>query len=68
MSRIPPPATSQKAAYILLTSAIFHANNFASTQLLTSVRSKIADEMTLPVLIESIDLVETLVYPRFSTL
>jgi hypothetical protein len=68
MSLSPNSATAQKAGYILLTSAMFHANDYAATQLLTSLRSRIADDMTLPVLQESISLVTTLVYPRFAHL
>lgn len=66
MSLSPTSATGQKAGYILLTSAMYHANNHAATILLTMVRSSIAHDMTLPVLLESIDLVTTLVYPRFA--
>lgn len=61
-------ATAQKAGYILLSSAMYHANNYSATVLLTMVRSSIAAEMTLPVLLESVELVTTLVYPRFSSL
>jgi hypothetical protein len=60
----PTSATAQKAAYILLTSAMYHANHYPTTVLLTMVRSSIAAEMTLPVLRESIELIEMLVYPR----
>jgi hypothetical protein len=68
MSLSPTSATAQKAGYILLTSAMYHANNRSATILLTMVRSSIAEEMTLPVLRESIDLITALVYPRFSHL
>ena len=68
MSLPPTSATAQKAAYILLTSAMYHANHYPTTVLLTMVRSSIAADMTLPVLQESIELVSTLVYPRFSSL
>ena len=68
MSLSPTSATAQKAGYILLTSAMFHVSEYPTTVLLTMVRSSIAQEMTLPVLQESISLVNTLVYPRFATL
>jgi hypothetical protein len=68
VSLSPTSATAQKAAYILLTSAMYHANHYPTTVLLTMVRSSIAADMTLPVLRESIELVSTLVYPRFSSL
>lgn len=58
-------ATAQKAGYILLTSAMFHANNHGATKLISELRSSIARDMTLPTLLESHDLIETLVYPRF---
>jgi hypothetical protein len=66
MSLSPTSATAQKAGYILLTSAMYHAKNHSATIIFTMLRSSIAKEMTLPVLLESIDLVATLVYPRFS--
>jgi hypothetical protein len=66
VSLSPTSATAQKAAYLLLTSAMYHAKHYPTTVLLTMLRSSIASDMTLPVLLESIDLVETLVYPRFS--
>jgi hypothetical protein len=68
MSLSPNSATAQKAGYILLTSAMFHANNQSATTILLMVRSSIADDMTLPVLQESIELITALVYPRFSYL
>jgi hypothetical protein len=58
-------ATAQKAGYILLTSAMFHANDYHVTNLICDLRSSIAADMTLPTLLESHDLIETLVYPRF---
>jgi hypothetical protein len=66
VSLSPKSATAQKAAYLLLTSAMYHAKHYPTTVILTMLRSSIAKDMTLPVLLESIDLVETLVYPRFS--
>ena len=66
MSLSPTSATAQKAGYILLTSAMYHAKHYPTTVILTMLRSSIAADMTRPVLLESIDLVETLVYPRFS--
>lgn len=61
-------ATAQKAGYILLTSAMYHADDASTTQLICALRHNIAKEMTIPVLTETIDLIETLVYPRFSHL
>ena len=68
MSLSPNSATAQKAGYILLTSAMYHANHYPTTVILTMLRSRIAEDMTLPVLLESIELVTTLVHPRFSSL
>lgn len=58
--------TAQKAGYILLTAAMFHANQNDTSQLIGGVLSSIARDMTLDTLVESIELVETLVYPRFA--
>jgi hypothetical protein len=65
VSLSPTSATAQKAGYLLLTSAMYHANDYSTTVLLTMVRSSIAQDMTLPVLRESLDLLTLLVYPRF---
>jgi hypothetical protein len=56
----------QKAAYILLTAAMYHAQNSDVTQLLTRVRDKIAKEMPIESVLESTILIELLVWPRFS--
>ena len=58
-------ATAQKAGYIILTSAMYHADDSSVTRLICDLRSSIAKDMTLPTMLESHDLIETLVYPRF---
>jgi hypothetical protein len=58
--------TSQKAGYVLLTSAMYHVNRMAVTAVLMEARHNIAADMDLPTLLESIDLIEALVYPRFA--
>jgi hypothetical protein len=60
-------ATQQKAGYLLLTSAMLHANTGPTTTLILAVRSRVADDMTLPTLRESQELIELVVYPRFSS-
>jgi hypothetical protein len=55
----------KKAAYILLTAAMYHAQNYDATQLLMRVRSSIANDMPFEALAESILLIELLVWPRF---
>jgi hypothetical protein len=56
----------QKAGYLLLTAAMYHANDFDTTQLLMRLRSSIASDMPLESLLESTVLCELLVWPRFS--
>lgn len=59
-------ATEQKAGYLLLTAAMFHAQDFDATQIFTACTHSLAKDMTLPTLAESIELVNLLVWPRFS--
>jgi hypothetical protein len=58
-------ATEQKAAYVLLNAAIYHAQDFDATRIFENCKTMLAREMTLPTLAESIDLVTLLVWPRF---
>jgi hypothetical protein len=58
-------ATEQKAAYILLNSAMYHAQDFDATRIFENCKHLLAKEMTLPTLAESLDLVTLLVWPRF---
>lgn len=60
-------ATQQKVGYILLTSATLHANNTEANKILLDARTQVSRDMTLPTLIESIELIESIVYPRFAS-
>ena len=60
------PITQKKAGYLILTSAMFHANNYETTSLLTGLRSSLAAEMPLDSLLETLALIELCVYPRFN--
>lgn len=66
MALHPDSPTAQKAGYILLTSASYHADNYAAFKLICDVRSSLSQDMSIHTLVESIELIETLVYPRFS--
>lgn len=59
-------ATAQKAAYVQLSAAIYHANNFDTTMVLERCKHALSKEMTIPTLCESIELVSLLVWPRFA--
>ena len=61
----PSNPTAQKIAYVLLTSALYHAaHNREAGPVLMSARSAVAAEMTWETLCESSVLIEMLVYPR----
>jgi hypothetical protein len=59
-------ATEQKAGYVLLNAAMFHAQDFDATRIFENCKHLLAREMTLPTLVESVDLVTLLVWPRFA--
>ena len=60
------PITQKKAAYVLLTSAMFHADTLESTKIFDGLRSSLAREMPFESLLETLALVELLVWPRFN--
>jgi hypothetical protein len=62
------PITQKKAGYLLLTSAMYHADNFDSTKIFDGLRSILAAEMPLDSLLETLALVELCVWPRFQNL
>jgi hypothetical protein len=67
-----PTATKQKAAYLILTSASFHAassgGGYQAIKTIDNCIRSVASEMTLPTLQESIELVSMLVWPKYDTL
>lgn len=61
-------ATQQKAAYLLLTSAALKLashGDVEAAQTLENCRYTLVDDMTLPTLLESQDLVAMLIWPKY---
>lgn len=62
-------ATQQKAAYLLLISAAFRISTLGdenAANILNDCRKVVVKDMTLPTLIESQELAEVLIWPRYT--